>query len=369
MRDTKGTDCSSSLVSHFSSLILYCRAGFEGECAAEVQERAAALGVAGYCRATAGSAYVEFNPYENAALDLLRRLPFGELIFARQMFAAQRVDALPLTDRIGPLLAALGEIVVGDVWVETADTNAAKELQTLCRKLAPPLRAELTRRAWLCEGRRDLPRLHVFFLTTSSAWIGVAELGNSSPWYMGVPRLKFPSGAPSRSTLKLDEALLTFLTTEERVRRLRPGMHAVDLGAAPGGWTWQLVRHHLRVVAVDNGPMDGALLDSGLVEHRREDGFRYRPPKPVDWMVCDMVEQPARIARLVAGWLVQGWCRECIFNLKLPMKKRYQEVQRCTAIIEETLSTAGLRYTLRFKQLYHDREEVTGYLSTDARPR
>lgn len=344
------------------ALILYCRAGFEGECAAEVQEHAAALGVAGYCRATARSAYVEFNPYEGAALDLLQRLPFDALIFARQMFAARRVDDLPLTDRIGPLLAALGDVLVGEVWVETADTNAAKELQVLCRKLAPPLQAELMRRNCLREGHSGLPRLHIFFLSSSSAYIGISAPENASPWYMGIPRLKFPAGAPSRSTLKLDEALLTFLTVEERERRLRPGMHAVDLGAAPGGWTWQLVQRHLRVVAVDNGPMDAQLMDSGVVEHRREDGFRYRPLKPVDWMVCDMVEQPARIARLVAEWLAQGWCRECIFNLKLPMKKRYQEIQHCAALIEERLLPTGLRYTLRFKQLYHDREEVTGHI-------
>lgn len=344
------------------SLILYCRAGFEGECAAEVQEHAALLGVAGYCRATTGSAYVEFNPYEGMAVELLQRLPFHELIFARQMFAARRVDDLPLTDRIGPLLAALGDVVVGEVWVETADTNEAKELQVLCRKLAPPLRAELVRRNWLHEERSNLPRLHVFFLSSSSAFIGISAPENASPWYMGIPRLKFPAGAPSRSTLKLDEALLTFLTADERERRLRPGMQAVDLGAAPGGWTWQLVQRHLRVVAVDNGPMDRELMDSGVVEHRREDGFRYRPAKPVDWMVCDMVEQPARIARLVADWLAQGWCRECIFNLKLPMKKRHQEVQHCAALIEQRLSQAGVRYTLHFKQLYHDREEVTGYL-------
>ena len=34
--------------------------------------------------------------------------------------------------------------------------------------------------------------------------------------------------------------------------------------------------------------MDAALLDSGQVRHRRDDGFHYRPPEPVAWMVCDM---------------------------------------------------------------------------------
>ncbi len=108
---------------------------------------------------------------------------------------------------------------------------------------------------------------------------------------MGIPRLKFPTGAPSRSTLKLEEAFLTFLSERERADKLKPGMSAVDLGAAPGGWTWQLVKRGLRVAAVDNGPMAEALMASGLVEHCRIDGFRYRPAQPVDWLVCDIVEQ------------------------------------------------------------------------------
>jgi len=121
------------------------------------------------------------------------------------------------------------------------------------------------------------------------------------------------------------------------------------------------VRRHLRVTAVDNGALAPALLDSGIVEHVRADGFRYQPPKPVQWMVCDIVEQPIRIADLAARWLAQGWCERTVFNLKLPMKKRYMEVQRCLGRIDEVLRQAGVDYRLQCKQLYHDREEVTVY--------
>jgi 23S rRNA (cytidine2498-2'-O)-methyltransferase len=36
----------------------------------------------------------------------------------------------------------------------------------------------------------------------------------------------------------------------------------------------------------------------------REDGFRYRPNRNnISWMVCDMVEKPAKVAALMApGW-------------------------------------------------------------------
>ena len=79
-------------------------------------------------------------------------------------------------------------------------------------------------------------------------------------------------------------------------------------------------------------------------------------------MVCDIVEQPIRIADLAARWIAHGWCMQTIFNLKLPMKKRYQEVRRCLMHIDEALRAGGVVYSVACKQLYHDREEVTVYL-------
>jgi len=188
---------------------------------------------------------------------------------------------------------------------------------------------------------------------------------------MGIARLRMPSTAPSRSTLKLAEALMHFLGDEEATRRLTPGMSAVDLGASPGGWTWQLVRRGLFVTAVDNGPMDAALLETGQVKHRRADAFGFRPPEPVDWMVCDVVESPSRVASLAAKWVAGGWCREAIFNLKLPMKKRWEETGRAREIVDEAFG--GRPYRLALKQLYHDREEITAWLAAgdgrnEARP-
>ncbi|CAK0775343.1 Ribosomal RNA large subunit methyltransferase M [Gammaproteobacteria bacterium] len=346
-----------------TGLLLYCRSGFEGECAAEIQGLAEVLGVSGYCRAQTGSAFVEFViPEPGAACRLVQKLPWNALVFARQMFAARRLPPLPIEDRITPLLAVLAGQHVSGVSVESADTNEAKELLTFARKFSKPLTAALRAKGLLCEGNVALPHLHLFFLDGANAFLGLADPRNSSPWFMGIPRLRFPRGAPSRSALKLEEAFYFFLD-DEREKRLYPGMRAVDLGAAPGGWTRLLVNHHIHVTAVDNGPLDPELYDTGLVDHRREDGFRYRPPKPVDWLVCDMVEQPIRVARLIADWAVTGACHAAIFNLKLPMKRRWQEVNRCRELIEERLAAAHLQHRLALRQLYHDREEVTGCLA------
>ena len=66
-------------------------------------------------------------------------------------------------------------------------------------------------------------------------------------------------------------------------------------------------------------------------------------------------------------WLREGWCRQAIFNLKLPMKKRWQETQLALQTFAEH---AQRPLILRARQLYHDREEITVYArAQDARGR
>ena len=82
--------------------------------------------------------------------------------------------------------------------------------------------------------------------------------------------------------------------------RPEPNERCIDLGSSPGGWTWVLVRAGLRVHAIDNGPLREHVLATGQVTHLREDGFHWHPAQPLDWMVCDMVEQPIRVAERMA---------------------------------------------------------------------
>ncbi len=58
-------------------------------------------------------------------------------------------------------------------------------------------------------------------------------------------------------------------------------------------------------------------------------------------------------------WLARGWTRYAIFNLKLPMKRRWLEVQQILEKMQVVLDEAGSSYRLQAKQLYHDREEIT----------
>lgn len=180
---------------------------------------------------------------------------------------------------------------------------------------------------------------------------------------MGIPRLKFPSDAPSRSTLKLEEAFHVFIPKEEWETRLASGMWAVDLGACPGGWTYQLVKRSMFVHAIDNGMMAESLMETGQVKHHMEDGFKFEPQKKnVTWLVCDMIEKPSRVAQLMGEWIISGWAKEAIFNLKLPMKGRYDEVLEDIENLKIFLKENEVKYKLQAKHLYHDREEITVHI-------
>ena len=309
-------------------LLGYCRPGFEPELAAELGDRAAAAGIAGYARANRDEGHAVFITADAATAQALdRALPWRELVFARQKLRLLAdLRGLDPKDRMTPLLAALpATLRFGELWVEHPDSDTGKPMSALARSFGNALRPAL-RKAGLLAAQDDdrLPRLHVCFVAGDHAILAAGDPRDSAPWPQGIPRLKLLPDAPSRSALKLEEALLVLLDADEREHLLRAGMTAADLGAAPGGWTWVLTRHHLRVTSVDNGPLRQHVLDTGLVEHLRADGFHWHPARPLDWMVCDMVEQPIKVAARMAQWFDQGWCRHAVFNLKLPMKKRWQ---------------------------------------------
>lgn len=342
------------------NILLYCRSGFEKDCAAEITALASARGFYGYAKLQNKQGFVLYVMEEpDAGERLIHELELGDFIFARQIIAVNELINFESGGRVESLLEAAKKLPLAqDLWFETADTNEAKSLAGLIKKLDKPLKSGW-KKASLLRTKAIGVRHHVFLLSGEEAYLGVSYHVCRSEFPLGIRRLKFPAKAPSRSTLKLEEAMHEFIPAKKWPLLLREGMTAVDLGAAPGGWTYQLVERGMRVIAIDNGPMQDDLMATGLVDHQKADGFKYQPPKQVDWLVCDMVEKPIMVAELMSNWLTKGWAKRSIFNLKLPMKKRYEEVTNCLALIETNLKKSGRDYDIQAKHLYHDREEIT----------
>jgi 23S rRNA (cytidine2498-2'-O)-methyltransferase len=340
--------------------LLYCRPGFEQDCVQEALRQARQqrplLGEQPPILADSGYVVVALNG---------QALNYRELIFARQLIRLHRsIEPLPERDRLTPIVDAIAAQpgTFGTLWLEVPDTNDGKLLSAFTRRFQPLLESALRERGHLQHEPRTA-RLHIFFPDKNSVLIGSSDPHNSANTIMGIVRQSMPVEAPSRSTMKLAEAIEVFMDRSEQTRLLRQGMQAVDLGAAPGGWTWQLVKRGIRVTAVDNGPMKGVLINHPLVQHLKQDGFKYAPRKAVDWLVCDMVEKPSRVAMLIGNWFAAGWCRHAIFNLKLPMKQRVAALDSALGGIRQRLDEEGINYRMIAKQLYHDREEVTVFLT------
>jgi 23S rRNA (cytidine2498-2'-O)-methyltransferase len=133
------------------------------------------------------------------------------------------------------------------------------------------------------------------------------------PFPNGEPRfVEDRDGPPSRAYLKLWE-------TFARLRRQPgPGDRCLDLGAAPGGWTWLLARSGAEVVAVDKAPMDAELEALPNVTWSRGSAFALDPAEvgPVDWWCSDIIAYPERLFDLVARWLASGQVRNLVCTVK-----------------------------------------------------
>ncbi|MDD4963964.1 MAG: 23S rRNA (cytidine(2498)-2'-O)-methyltransferase RlmM [Gallionella sp.] len=353
--------------------LLYCRPGFEQDCAQEALQQARRLRPVTVIEQPA---IVPDSGYVQLTLNG-QDLHYRELIFTRQLLRLHVVlQNLPERDRLTPILTALNDVQgeFGVLWLEVPDTNDGKMMTAFTRRFQPLIEEALLAQGKLslasvpvAVGEQKPSRLHLFFPDKSTVFIASSDPYNSANALMGIIRQSMPAEAPSRSTLKLAEAIEVFLDKSEQTRLLRTGMRAVDLGAAPGGWTWQLVKRGIRVTAVDNGPMKGVLAKHPLVEHLKQDGFKYVPPRAVDWLVCDMVEKPDKVANLIGDWFAAERVKHAIFNLKLPMKQRVAALDSALGSIRKKLDDAGLSYRLTAKQLYHDREEITVYLTRTKR--
>jgi len=103
-----------------------------------------------------------------------------------------------------------------------------------------------------------------------SALIGVSlTVHNLSDWAGGMRRFAREESRVSRSEFKLLEALEIF-----KIELPKRGV-ALDLGAAPGGWTHVLRQREQYVTAVDPGRLDKRLVADRSIRHKRMTAEEY----------------------------------------------------------------------------------------------
>jgi 23S rRNA (cytidine2498-2'-O)-methyltransferase len=142
-----------------------------------------------------------------------------------------------------------------------------------------------------------------------------------SPYPGGVPPIQLPADAPSRAYAKIEEAIERFGLA------VRPGDHALELGAAPGGACYALLRRGVHVVGVDPGEMDPHVLAFQGPGGARLVHYPFKASAlsaahlraPVQHLLCDVHLAPPVALRALrkALSLVRGDVRSVVWTVKL----------------------------------------------------
>jgi 23S rRNA (cytidine2498-2'-O)-methyltransferase len=169
-----------------------------------------------------------------------------------------------------------------------------------------------------------------------------------APWPAGAAPVVEDRAPPSRAYRKLEEAFQWMNAVPGR------GDTCVDLGAAPGSWTMAAARRGARVVAVDRASLAAAVARLSGVTTVAGDAFAYAPPAPVDWLLSDIVSEPARAIALVDAWLSERRCRNLVVTAKFKGRDQYGALSALEPIFARTEPSFA-----RVKQLAHNKNEVT----------
>ncbi len=151
----------------------------------------------------------------------------------------------------------------------------------------------------------------------------------TSPFVGGACRfVEDRDGPPSRAYLKLWEACTRL------GEHPLPGQSCLDLGAAPGGWSWALARLGASVVAVDKAELDPSVAAFPNVTLRRESAFGIEPRREaaVDWLFSDVIAYPARLLGLVTRWIEAGKVARILCTIKFQGVTDHDAADRFAAI-------------------------------------
>ncbi|GGF89887.1 SAM-dependent methyltransferase [Paenibacillus abyssi] len=173
-----------------------------------------------------------------------------------------------------------------------------------------------------------------------------------SDWPGGAVRFQREEGQISRAKFKLLEAERTFRINLAEFRE------ALDIGAAPGGWTSLLLERGLLVTAIDPAELHPSLAENPRLTYLKKNASEVKfSPGQFDLLVCDMSWSPLQMCKLVLDLqqaLVSGG--SAIVTVKLMHRKPLQTIREVMSKMNEAFEV------LRAKQLFHNRDEITLFL-------
>ena len=177
---------------------------------------------------------------------------------------------------------------------------------------------------------------------------------NLSDWAGGMRRFAREKEQISRAEFKLLEAIEVFEIALPAYGR------ALDLGAAPGGWTRVLHKREQYVTAVDPANLHPSLYRIRTIRHKRMTAEEYlaEGPDTYDLIVNDMRQDARDSARLMVDFAPYLYRHgTALMTFKLPENGRANVIDHAFNILSQSYAIAGAR------QLFHNRSEITVYLN------
>lgn len=200
--------------------------------------------------------------------------------------------------------------------------------------------------------QKDPEQVISIFFTPKTLFIGCGYTYlNLSKWNGGMMHCARENGEISRAEYKLREAIEVFSIDMNQYKE------ALDLGAAPGGWSNVLLSYGCNVTAIDPAKMDQRILANPKLKHYKETTQQYLArglDKRYDIIVNDMkmdVVQSCAIINEFAHLLSENGL--IVITFKLPNKYNYLNVKRG---FEELKSYYHIKSA---RQLFHNRSEIT----------
>jgi len=190
------------------------------------------------------------------------------------------------------------------------------------------------------------------FIHGSEYYVGFSKSSDNLNFHSDEYRISSRAGGReiSRAENKLIEALASFNV------ELEGKGTALDLGAAPGGWSKGLAEYGYEVLAVDPANLHPKLENDPRIKHIRKKAQDIKLEKPLDLIVDDMNMEPkdtAKIMNDIAPLLKEGGL--AIVTIKLPFNPE-RGITEAKEILNDKYEV------LKIRSLFHNRQEVTALL-------
>ncbi len=172
----------------------------------------------------------------------------------------------------------------------------------------------------------------------------IASAETTSPFPHGEVLFEEDKRPPSRAYLKLYEGLSIAKKWPQK------GEKCLEIGAAPGSWSYVLASLETQLTCCDRSPLDPSLDAFSNIHFIKGDAFSLTPDKvgPVDWLFSDVICFPDKLYSYIQLWLDAKACRNFLCTLK------FQEGVSLD-ILHSFASIEGSQIV----HLYHNKHELT----------